>query len=161
MTKTLAQMPADIAARVKKIDAAIKNGEREMLTAGAVAAKRAQLEVMQRDAGGDLRLSHVGKRGARIGARFDLVAGEAFVKATGPVPLLANPTKPHTIPRAGRRRPKGLLIPGVGVRASVNHPGTKGKDTWNRGRESAQPKIRAAIGEKSDAIVRRAFLSGG
>lgn len=161
MVKPLSQMPADLKKRVGKIDEAIERSARESVTKAAKAAKDAQLDVMRADAGGDLRLSRVRSgRGARIGVRYTVSGHTAIVKAIGPVPLLANQIKPHPIPKPGRRR-KVLAIPGIGVRASVNHPGTKGKDTWNRGREHAQPKVTIVIGRNTDAAVKKAFLSGG
>jgi len=162
MVAPLSQMPGDLKRRVDKIDRAIKTHETEMLRAGAMAAKREQLDVMRTDAGGDLILSRVRSgKGARIGVSFTVGPHEAIVKATGPLPLLANPIPAHTIPKAGRRRRKVLAIPGIGPRASAQHPGTKGKDTWEHGRKQAIPKVKVAIGKRSDEVVKRAFQSGG
>ena len=161
MARDISHLAGDLKRRADKIDRAIKTHESEMLRAGAMAAKGAQLDVMKVDAGGDLTLSRVRSgRGAKVGVSFTLTPHSATVKATGPLPLLANPIPPHAIPKKGRRR-KVLAIPGIGVRASAQHPGTKGKDTWNRGREKAIPKVKVAISRKSDEVVKRAFLSGG
>jgi len=158
----LSQMPGDLKRRVDKIDRAIKTHETDMLRAGAMAAKDAHLDVMKHDAGGDLTLSRVRSgRGAKVGVSFTIQSHEAIVKATGPLPLLANPIKPHVIPKQRGRRRRVIAIPGIGVRASAQHPGTKGKDTWTRGREKAAPKVKVAIAKRSDEVVRRAFLSGG
>lgn len=84
------------------------------------------------DSGGDMRLSGVGRRGARVGARYDVRGGRnptALVRATGPMQLLELPTRPHLI-RPQRKR--AILTPG-GARAYAHHPGTSGKRTWSRG----------------------------
>jgi hypothetical protein len=164
MARDISHMAGDLTRRVEKIDRAIDTNTRDIVREGAIAAKKAQLDEMRSDAGGDLRLSHVGRRGANIGARFDLRGTgrttSAEIKATGPVPILANPTKPHRIPRARKGR-RVISIPGIGVRASANHPGTKGKDTWVKGREKAQPRVKTVIGRKTDEVVTKAFRSGG
>lgn len=160
MVKPISQLGPDMRRRLEKIERDVIKSERQTETAAALAAKQAQETVMRQDAGGDLRLSRVRSgRGAKIGARFDRVAGSVNVRATGPVPLIANRTKPHVIPKAGK--PKLLSIPGVGVRRSVQHPGTQGKDTWNEGRRLAIPAIRTVIGKRTDAVVVRSFKTGG
>jgi hypothetical protein len=166
LTRDVSHLPGDLKRRVDHIETAIDRSARESVRLAAQTAKMIQLEVMKGDAGGDLRLSRVRSgKGAAIGARYDLSGtgrqSSAEVKATGPVPLLANPSKAHQIPRRNARRRKVLNIPGIGVRASANHRGTKGKDTWNRGRERAEPKVRTVIGKNTDQAVKRAFLSGG
>jgi hypothetical protein len=160
VARDISHLASDLTKRAAALDHAVKHGAREIALAGAKAAKPIHLGVMRSDAGGDLRLSHVGRRGAAIGVRYDVRGDTAEVKATGPVPLLANPIRPHRIPKAGRRR-KVIVIPGVGVRASANHPGTRGKDTWDKGREKAAPHVRTAVGRKSDEVVRKAFTAGG
>jgi hypothetical protein len=161
VARDISHLGRDLTERAAKLDQAVKRGARDIVLAGAKAAKEAQLDVMRGDAGGDLRLSHVGRRGASIGARYDLRGDTADIKATGPVPLLANPTKAHRIPRSTRRRQGVIVIPGVGVRRWAQHPGTRGKDTWNKGRERAAPRVKTAVERKSDEVVRKAFLSGG
>lgn len=162
MVSPLSQMPSDLLKRINKIDKAIEQSKRDTLHAAAQAAKEAQEDQMRGDAGGDLRLSRVRSgRGAKIGARYDINADSANIKAVGPLPLLANPIKAHQIPTSGGRRRKLLSIPGIGVRASVHHPGTRGKDTWNRGREKAEPKVTKIVGKRTDDVVRKAFQSGG
>jgi hypothetical protein len=163
--RDVSHLPGDLKRRVDKIETAIDKSARESVRLAAQAAKGIQLDVMKSDAGGDLKLSRVRSgKGAAIGARYDLRGmgreSTAGVKATGPVPLIANPSKAHAIPKKGRRR-KVLAIPGIGVRASVQHPGTKGKDTWNRGREKAERKVRTVIGRNTDQVVAKAFRSGG
>lgn len=165
MVAPLATMPADLARRIAKIEKAIEASERDSIRRAAIVAKEAQLAQMRSDVGANLRLDRVRSgKGAAIGARYNLsgkgAAASATVKATGPVPLVANPIKPHRIPRAGRRRRGVLAIPGIGVRASAEHPGTRGKDTWNVGRREAEPRVTQIIQRNTDAAVVRAFRSG-
>lgn len=86
------------------------------------------------DSGGDMRLSGVGLRGARVGARYDVKGignPTALVRATGPMQLLERDTSAHVIlPR--RRRGKRAILTPDGPRRSAHHPGTSGKRTWSK-----------------------------
>ena len=131
-----------------------------MLFDAANAAKTEQLGVIRRDVGSDLRLSGVGKRGAKVGVRYDLAGSDRVtVKATGPLHFVAHPMGAHQIPkkRGKRARRRYAVIPGVGVRAWARHPGTSGKDTWNRGAKRARPKMTKAIDQKTSKIIKRGF----
>jgi hypothetical protein len=152
-------MAGDLTKRVTHISNAITKNRTDILRAGGMAAKVEQLKVLSADSGGDLRLSRVRSgKGAKIGARYDIAGDTVTIRATGPVPLLANPTKPHRIPKKAN---KLIVIPGIGVRAFADHPGTPGKDSWNKGRDNAEPKVRAAVSKVTDEIIKKAFLSGG
>lgn len=161
MARDVSHLGNDLKKRAVAMEHAIDRGARVVTLAGAKAGKVSQEAVMATDSGGDRRLSRVRSgRGAKIGARYRLRDDTADVFATGPLPLIANPTKAHRIPRfAGRQRV--IAIPGIGVRVSAMHPGTKGKDTWDRGREQAEPRITAAVSRKSDEVMRKAFTAGG
>lgn len=92
----------------------------------------------------DQRLRGVGKRGAKIGVTYPPVTGNStLVRATGPFQFIESDTKAHRIPREraarGRARKRYAVIPGVGVRAYADHPGTKGKHPWQKGVEAARP----------------------
>jgi hypothetical protein len=159
MTRDISHLAGDLTKRVNRIDAAITKGRKDVLRAGGLAAKVEQLKVLSADSGGDLRLSRVRSgKGAKIGARYDITGDTGTVKATGPVQLLANRTKAHRIPKKAN---KLIVIPGIGVRAYADHPGTSGKDSWNKGRDNAEPKVRAAVSKATDEVIKRAFLSGG
>jgi hypothetical protein len=105
------------------------------------------------------RLRGVGKKGARIGVRYDIDQKKALVRATGPFHLIENDTKAHRIPkqRGARARTRYAVIPGVGVRAYANHPGTKGKHPWAKGVEAAMPIQRRAQGIALHQSVARAY----
>lgn len=115
---------------------------------------------------GTTRLRNVGK-GAKVGARYDAGAvspsdAAALLYYTGPVHIINNDTRPHAIyPRgasvrdsegnaarlsSGRTRRRrrdgaqGLAFPDGNVRLYANHPGTKGKQFFER----SKPQVEAA-----------------
>lgn len=165
MARDIKYMPADIRKRLNKIESDVVKSKRDIEKAAALAAKQIQLTEMKHDAGGDLRLSRVRSgKGAKIGARYDTFGRWTEVRATGPVPLVAHPMPEHSIPKTGsrlRNRRKTLLLPDGGFRKGVDHPGTKGKDTWDDGKAKALPVVDKIIGKKSDAVVIKSFKAGG
>jgi hypothetical protein len=123
-------------------------------------AVRSSAEVLERRArvnllavtGGDLRLSGAvslrgrragtGGAGRKVDVQVRLVGAgrraEAHVTPVGPVSLVEAPTRRHRIPRQIQRvsrrsvERRGVFIPGVGFRAHVNHPGTRGRRPVSR-----------------------------
>lgn len=116
--------------------------------AGAEVLEGAARANLVADTGGDRRLSGVSSMRARRGTggtrnrEVDVTVkvegagrgARAVVVPRGPVSLIEKPTRPHKIPyqfgavvykRSVARR--AVHVPGVGVFASVKHPGTKGK----------------------------------
>jgi hypothetical protein len=124
---------------------------------------------LRRASGGDLRLSRVRSgKGARVNVDIRLqgsgTGSRALVLPVGPVSLLENDTRRHTQPfqylseRTGgarsysmtRRRKavrqRVMVIPGIGVRTRVQHPGTRGTHPVGRamvmaGREAGQAGV--------------------
>jgi hypothetical protein len=96
--------------------------------------------------------------GAGRGAR-------ALVVPRGPVSLIEKPTRPHRIPHtfaiSARRNVarRAVHIPGVGVFASVKHPGTRGKRPVTRAFASHHGEAGAA-GLRVFAEATRAHLGG-
>jgi len=118
-------------------------------------------KVIADDSGGDSRLSGVGKKGAKVGAGYDVKGTRnpiAIVRARGPLHLLANRTKPHAITPKARRSKRGaaaLSMPDGSYRASAQHPGTRGKNTWRRGVDIGLPKaLRILRSSTVDAVKR-------
>lgn len=120
--------------------------------------------------GGSMRLSGVGKRGAKVGARFDVKGSTnptALIRANGPIQLIERDTSAHTIlPRSGRRgkgrrRLRGAKALKIGGRfaASAQHPGTRGKHPFAEGVDAAkgdtgpifQAEVRRALGREFGA----------
>lgn len=114
------------------------------------------------------RLRNVGKKGSKLGVRFNMGiydgVAKSLVFATGPWQIIERDTKPHRIPRAttGRGRNKRankrpVLIPGVGVRAWANHPGTRGKHPFDRGVKAAMPEAKRILESPTAALLRKHF----
>jgi hypothetical protein len=119
---------------------------RRPLTAAALAAKQAFIAAEPGVVG------HRVARG-RVNVRYDIFGDKAIVKFTGPAHLALNPTKAHRIEprsRSRRRGNKRALTIGGDVRASANHPGTRGKDP-----RAARAKAAAAV------VAPRAFQKAG
>jgi hypothetical protein len=104
------------------------------------------------------RLSGVGRRGAKIGAKYEILGnGTAIVKATGPYQLIERDTAGHGEPRGSRRKKRVLSIPGVGFRRSVHHPGTRGKHTFERAVAEWAPEAPRVFQREVAAGITRAF----
>src|SRR5262245_32516577 len=111
------------------------------------------------DSGGDMRLSGVGLRGARVGARYDVKGTQnpvALIRATGPMHFLERGAGPHQI-RPRRRRGKRALSTPYGPRASVQHPGSPGKQTWSRGVAASIGDVPAVYQRELHNHLRRFF----
>lgn len=81
---------------------------------------------------------------------------KAVVAMRGAAPLVERDTKPHREPKTSKRGGRKLLsIPGIGVRASVMHPGTKGKHPFQHGIEATIP----LAGRTFEAEVHKAGLA--
>lgn len=103
-------------------------------------------------------LSGVGKRGAKVGAKTEpLRVGSAIVKATGPYQLIERDTAGHREPRAGRAKRRVLLIPGVGYRRSVHHPGTKGKHPFEKAIGAYGPQVPKVFQTEVHSAMARSF----
>ena len=107
--------------------------------------------------GGDNRLSGVGKRGTRIGARYTVsgsVNPSAFIKATGPMQLVEHPTRAHEIkPRARRKGRAALRFRDGTFAKSAGHPGTSPRRPFERG----YLRTRDGTGATFDAEVQKAI----
>lgn len=129
------------------------------VSASALHIKR---QVMQRlgSSGAPVLLRGVGKKGVKVGVRYDVKTftanTTALITATGPFQLVERDTKAHAMPRQRKRgRKRALKIPGVGFRASARHPGTKGKHPFAKGVQDAMPKVRKEFNEAvSDSITK-------
>lgn len=156
MPAPLERLGPDLKKRLDKLERDVERSKKDTQHAAGRTAKAAQEDPIAADSGGDQRLSRVRSgKGAKVGARYDITPiGDVEIKAIGPLPLIANNIKAHAI--TGKKGRK-LSIPGVGVRSSAQHPGTTGKDTWNRGRETAEREVTKVIGVHTDAAVRRSF----
>jgi hypothetical protein len=134
----LAQIASDLP---KQLKAAEQRGVRRsaLLVTGGVR------DEIRGASGGDMRLSGVGRRGARVGAKFTVGGGSdptAIIRATGPLHLIERDTDPHGIRPKRRSKAKALRLANGMVRASANHPGTRGKHPWQKGLNRTRPGTR-------------------
>ena len=138
----MADSLAQFTAKTNRMVGELGRLETNTVRIAALAVKTSVLGQLQVAGVKDGKLRGVGKKGAKIGVSFNLTSSSsALVKATGPFPLIESDTKAHRIPRErGKRgRKRYAVIPGVGVRAFADHPGTKGKHPWRKGVIAAKP----------------------
>jgi hypothetical protein len=151
---------AEVAGRMRAVEESTAKGMRVTVTAAAMKAKVAI------SAGAPASLRGVGKSGAKLGVRYTLSGSEtnpsAKLRATGPWQLIEENTSPHTI--GPKRRGKGARSPrrcrrhsGIGPRAVVHHPGTKGKHPWAKGVEKAEPLVAKEMSKTMANIATAAF----
>lgn len=156
----MAITPAEFASRARRFAGDLPGVERRTVETAALMVKDTATQQLRQAVGSDLRMSGVGKRGAKVGARYDKGnrSSTAVVRALGPVQLVEGSTKPHRIPRQRKRgRRRVIAIPGVGVRASANHPGTRAKRPWAKAMDRAIPKVPAVIQEETAKALRGVF----
>lgn len=156
----MAQTLKQFAARAGNLGPDLQANLRRGINAAALHTKRS-IEAEMGAAGiSGGRLRGVGTKGARIGVRYDVKGTDnpvALVRATGPFHLIERSTRPHRItPKSRRRgqRKRAVAIPGVGPRASAQHPGTKAKAVFSKGVERAQPGVRRIVGESVMKAIR-------
>ncbi|MCA1572418.1 MAG: hypothetical protein LC798_19380 [Chloroflexi bacterium] len=155
--------PAQFARKMARLSNDMKKvTPKAVVTAAAATIKKdVQQEVAVAAPSGRL---NVGRTGRRIGVRSTHKGDDAILVAMfGPAHLIERDTKPHRIPRTtgkGRKRrgdKQPLYIPGIGFKANVDHPGTKGKHPWEKGVRSALPKLDKIAGAQYAEALRRAL----
>jgi hypothetical protein len=134
-----------------------------MITA-AKAVKQSAREEAARDIGGDLRMSNVGRRGARLRAvdtvrtSGTVTTGKVVGLPVGLWSLVTDGAAPHMIRRrrGGKRRAQRgvLLVDGRPVTGPVRHPGTSGKGTWRRVRRRAERDVPRAYAKAVREVLR-------
>lgn len=154
--------PAQFAKKMRRTAADMKALPQRQINAGAKAIVK---EVdRQLDVAAPTRRLNVGKKGARIGVRTKKPGPDSVLVAMfGPAQLIERDTEAHRIPRTtgkGRKRrgdKQPLYLPGIGFKAKVNHPGTRGKRPWARGLNRALPQVKVAAATEYAATLRRAL----
>lgn len=99
---------AQLAVKLSSYANAIPDANAKAVGAGALVVKEAVVPLMAAATGGDLILSRVGRKGARVGVNYKVTPGDnatAIVRAFGPAHLIERDTKPHFI--ASKRAFKG------------------------------------------------------
>jgi hypothetical protein len=146
----------DLAASIDGAARSVEPGQRKALNASSLFVTREIRTGIRRDTGGDSRMSGVGSKGARVGAKYAVRGDKAYITATGPIHLLERDTSPRTIPKKRRRRAKVLKI-GGNFRRRVEHPGTKGKHTFERTWKRAAPESVNIYGRELSRAIERGW----
>jgi hypothetical protein len=152
----VSRSPDQAARKLRTLTVAISDLPRAQVEDAALILKRNILALAP------ARLSGVGRKGARVGVRYNVGSypdgAKALVFATGPFHLIERDTKAHRIPRERRRgRRRYAVVPGVGPRARVQHPGTKGKHPFARGVQMSEAAVQRAVRSSTDVVLRRIF----
>lgn len=154
----ISHSPAELSRKLSKLAVEYQNQDAVVVREAAQLTKQAVL------ARAPKRLSGVGKKGARLNARYVLsLSGDtpsALVFAQGPWQFIENDTRPHRIPRqTARKRGKRryAVVPGVGPRAYALHPGTRGQHPWRNGVLAAEPAIARMFDNKTSVVMGRIF----
>lgn len=147
----------------------------ELKTAQGRGVQKAALETKNlinteiRKVTGDMRMSGVGKRGAKVGARYDIKGSTnptALVTAIGPIHLIERSVSPHLItPRSKQRTAKGrrrrgrkALAFNGGVYASAFHPGVRrSSGPFAKGAEKAAKVTPQIFKQQIENGLRRAW----
>lgn len=132
------------AKRMATAPARVETEMRKAVTlAGQVLGQSARRKLPQ---SGQLR--NVGRGGAPIGVKVLPTVGHrrptSLITATGPLWLLDNRTKAHTI-RA--RSSRTLALPDGGRPTTVRHPGTAGRHGFDKGIVEGLPLAKSLIAE--------------
>lgn len=139
---------AEFSARIVRLATVTQANQKVVVTNGALLAKEIILgEFAARGVSKDSRIA-----GAKWGVGFDVKGfnnPSALVRVRGPVQLVDSPTKPHTIrPRRGRRGGKKALAFNGVVKASAQHPGTKGKRAFPAAKTKARIAVPRVMGQR-------------
>lgn len=149
----------DLAAACSRFPDELQKAQRVGVGRAALHVTREIRQEIRVATGGDMRLSNVGARGARLNARFDVrgtVNPTALIRATGPMQLIEYDTKPHEIRPRRRRGTKVLKLPN-GYVPKVRHPGTRGKRPFARGAERGALRSAEKFNEAIEQAMRRTF----
>lgn len=149
-----AQQADGFAGRLQKM-------QKTALTKASMEAKTILTSSIRQAVGPDMRMSGVGRRGAKVGVQWDIKGHTnptSLVRATGPLHFVERSSRPHRIPKLrARGRKRYAVIPGVGVRASANHPGTKAKRPWARAVPLVAKAVPRVYAAELSAEIRKSF----
>jgi hypothetical protein len=110
---------------------------------------------------GDMRLSGVGRRGAKVGAKFDIKGTAnptALITATGPLHLIERDTQPHDAPRRrSRGRRRYVAFGGNVYSRATGSGGSRGKHPFEKGWKRAGPQTPEIFQREVREAVRKAW----
>lgn len=144
---------AQFSRKITNLATVTQRMQKDVIDAGALTAK--EIILAEAAVRGVTPASRIA--GGRWGVRYDIKGfnnPSALVRVYGPFHLVDSPTRPHEIRprRRGRRVGKRALAFNGVVRASAQHPGTRGKESF----PAAKVKARVAV-----PIVMSRRLTGG
>lgn len=171
-----------IPALMGRVGGAVKAGGAVTLNKAAMKAKVIQNQHLAKAVGADMRMSGIGKRGARVSAYYKIdTRGEipsARIGVRGPVHIIERPTKPHGIYPKGSRgvvrrnstrkkvgpvlvntktgRSNMIMPPARGFRRSAMHPGTSGKYPFALGQEAVHGPVMSIIRGNMFRVIKSA-----
>lgn len=160
MTRTLADLSVSLAAMPQ----AMQRGQRRGVAKAALHVTRSvRREILL--VTGDNKLSGVGRRGARVGAGYNVkgrVNPTALITARGPLHLVERDTGAHSIePRRrrarGNRKRRAALKFGATYAMSADHPGTRGQRPFGKGVDRTKKDVAKIIEDEVWYFVRREF----
>lgn len=173
--------------KTKRYATAWQRANRDAVSRAALTIKGSVMTQIARTTGGSMKLSGVGKKGSKVGVRYN-VRGyygnvTAIVSATGALHLLERDTKAHEIPRgfgsrrtrtsAGRLSAKRvstsrsldqarpMKIGGEWRTGPFKHPGTKGQKPFELGVRTATPIVDRVMRQAHTSSLARTFGVGG
>lgn len=147
--------------RLNKVAREVQGAGKPAATKAATVMRDAVVQEVKPASGGDMRLSGVGRKGAKVGARYNVTADasgdvSAVISATGPLHFVENDTKAG--PRHRRRGRRGLSPSfGAGPVAPKMHPGTKGKHPFMRGVEKSRANAVKVLRAAQREALKRGF----
>lgn len=158
---------ADVARMAADLPDELQKAQRRGVQKAALLVTREIRVQIRAASGGDNRLSGVGRRGARVGAKYDVrgtVNPTALIRATGPLHFLEHPTGPHRIDTVrGRKdtkrrgRAKALRLANGRFFASVMHPGTTPSRPFYKGYIKTRDKTGAVYDREIQLAIRKAL----
>jgi hypothetical protein len=150
----------DLARSVAALPDALQRGQKAGVNKSALHVTRA-IRGNIRAVTGDNRLSGVGRRGARVGARYNVkgtVNPTALITAVGPLHLIERDTRPHDVAPRKRGGRKALKFANGTFAASAHASGgSKGKRPFGRGVDATKNDTGRIFNEAVWAQVERVF----
>jgi hypothetical protein len=157
----VSRSPQELAFKINTAAKQFQYANEDGVKKAAQAYKRSVLNEARRDVGADLRMRRWGRRGVKLGAGYSFNKNPQPRAVLTPRPAgvwsaLSNGTRPHEIRTRRRKGAKALRV-GDGFAASVQHPGAKGKRTWQRGIAAARPTAMQAFRQEHRKKLAKVF----
>lgn len=141
--------PAEFSRKITNLATVTQRSAKEAVAQGALTTK--EIIIAEAASKGVSSTSKIA--GGRWGVRYDIKGfnnPSALVRIWGPFHLVDSPTKAHKItPRRGRRRSgKQAVSFDSSAYASVQHPGTPGKQIWPAAKAKAHVAVPIVMSQR-------------